>query len=79
MTLLVEDVSRYSAYTIAGILMLLSSLRYPKSEESPQRDASTLWRLLRSVLRTMGSEMPASESAESVPDSGTQEGENLDD
>ncbi len=84
--LLSEDVAHYGAYTIAGILMLLSSLRYPRSEESPQRDALMLWRLLRAVLRAMTSGATDSRSPSSmtvdtslVPDMVLLEGENPDD
>ncbi len=83
---LAEDVTSYGAYTIAGILMLLSSLRYPRSEESPQRDALMLWRLLRAVLQAIAPEMgdstsplPVTSVSPPVSDTFILEGEYLDD
>jgi hypothetical protein len=85
MLILSDDVARYSASTIAGILMLLSSLRYPKSEESPQYEAVLLWRVLHAVLRTTipnAKDINGMESktfvASSFADEVFPEGENLD-
>jgi hypothetical protein len=77
-----DDVIQYGACTIAGLVMLLSSLRYPKSEESPQRDALTYWSLLRAILRTMMSEATVSNALPPttvVTDLTLLEGENSDD
>ena len=42
---LLDDIDRYSAHTLARVLILLASLHYPKSV-----DARTLWRLLESLI-----------------------------
>ena len=84
--ILLDDVARYSASTIAGMLMLLSSLRYPRSEESSHRESLLLWRVLCAVLQTTVSDVrdtiatePGTVVASSFPDEVFPEGEHLDD
>ncbi len=81
-----DDVARYSASTIAGMLMLLSSLRYPRSGESSHHESLLLWRVLRAVLQTTVSDArdinatePRTVVASSFPDEVFPEGEHLDD
>jgi hypothetical protein len=57
LALLLEDVKQASPRTIAGFLVLLSALRYPRLEETEQ-DASQLRRLLFLLIATLASPVP---------------------
>ncbi len=64
---LLEDVKQASPHTIAGFLVLLSALRYPRLEETEQ-DASQLRRLLFLLLAALA--QPPSERLEAQDGAG---------
>jgi hypothetical protein len=67
LALLLEDVKQAGPHTIAGFLVLLSALRYPRLDETEQ-DASQLRRLLFLLIAALAS--PAPERVEAQDDAG---------
>ncbi len=53
---LLDDVDQHGAHTIAGLLILLSALRYPSSEEADQYTPQTLWRVIRTLLASLAAQ-----------------------
>lgn len=50
---LLDDIDCYDAQTVARVLILLSTLHYPKSEHADRFDGRTLWRLLTALLESL--------------------------
>jgi hypothetical protein len=63
LALLLEDVKQAGPHTIAGFLVLLSALRYPRLEETAQ-DASQLRRLLFLLIATLAERTPTGVEAQ---------------
>ncbi len=57
LALLLEDVKQAGPHTIAGFLVLLSALRYPRLDET-EPDASQLRRLLFLLIAALASPVP---------------------